>query len=64
MVVVLCPQVKKRAPDKTGVGSEGDTEVGGGSEANISVAISAKYPLQLTLTKTSLELLKSLAKVH
>ena len=52
----------KRAPDKTAVG-EDEVEDTGGGEANLSVSLSAKTPLQLTLTKTSLELLKSLAKV-
>ena len=43
------------------MGGEEDRDAG--AEANYSVALSAKSPLQLTLTKTSLELLKSLAKV-
>ena len=52
-------QVKKSSPEKTGAVGEGETEE---TEANFSVDVSAKSPLQLTLTKTSLELLKSLAK--
>ena len=61
--LVTCLQVTKRAPDKTAVG-EDEAEDTGGGEANLSVSLSAKTPLQLTLTKTSLELLKSLVKVN
>ena len=54
--------MKKSRPDKQLVSGEEEKEES--VEANFSVALSAESPLQLTLTKTSLELLKSLAKVR
>ena len=52
--------MKKSSPEQL-VTSEQDVDTV--TEANFSVSLSSKIPLQLTLTKTSLELLKSLAKV-
>ena len=55
--------MKKCSSDKSKAVMSKEEQETEETEANFSVNVSAKSPLQLTLTKTSLELLKSLAKV-